>query len=56
MIKKKEEIANDLVILDFREAYIQLLSGRYGSCINNGEKKARLTKVQQINALTLEDC
>jgi len=54
--EKKEKDANRL-ILDFKEAGIQVLNGRYGPYITDGEKNARVPKdVGEPKTLTLEDC
>ena len=56
LIKQKEEIASNRVILDFPEAGVQVLNGRYGPYITNGEKNARIPKDTQAAELTLEAC
>ena len=54
--EKKERDANRL-ILDFQEAGIQVLNGRYGPYVTDGEKNARVPKdVAEPKTLTLEDC
>ncbi len=54
--EKKERDANRL-ILDFTEAGIQVLNGRYGPYVTDGEKNARIPKeVEEPKTLTLEDC
>ena len=53
---KKEKDANRL-ILDFEEAGIQVLNGRYGPYVTDGDKNARIPKeVEEPKTLTLEDC
>ena len=54
--EKKERDANRL-ILDFEEAGIQVLNGRYGPYVTDGEKNARVPKdIEEPKTLTLEDC
>ncbi|MBX2868358.1 MAG: DNA topoisomerase I [Acidiferrobacterales bacterium] len=54
--EKKEKDANRL-ILDFEEAGIQVLNGRYGPYVTDGEKNARVPKdIEEPKTLTLEDC
>ena len=54
--EKKEKDANRL-ILDFAEQGIQVLNGRYGPYITDGEKNARLPKdITEPKILSLEDC
>ena len=54
--EKKERDANRL-ILNFEEAGIQVLNGRYGPYVTDGEKNARVPKdIEEPKVLTLEDC
>lgn len=54
--EKKERDANRL-ILNFEEAGIQVLNGRYGPYVTDGEKNARVPKdIEEPKTLTLEDC
>ncbi len=54
--EKKERDANRL-ILNFEEAGIQVLNGRYGPYVTDGEKNARIPKdIEEPKTLTLEDC
>ncbi len=53
---KKEKDANRL-ILDFADVGIQVLNGRYGPYVTDGEKNARIPKdVEEPKTLTVEDC
>ena len=52
---KKIEDANR-IILDFEDAGIQVLNGRYGPYITNKEKNARVPKDREPKSLTLEEC
>ena len=53
---KKEKDANR-IILNFEDAGIQVLNGRWGPYITNGEVNARVPKdVVEPKTLTLEDC
>ena len=53
--EKKEADANRL-ILDFPDAGIQVLNGRYGPYITNKEKNARVPKDREPKSLTLAEC
>jgi len=54
--EKKEKDANRL-ILDFADEGIQVLNGRYGPYVIDGEKNARIPKeVEEPTTLSLEDC
>ena len=53
--EKKERDANR-VIQDFSDAGIQVLNGRYGPYITDGEKNARAPKEREPKTLTLEEC
>jgi len=52
---KKEEDAKK-VIHDFKEAGIQVLNGRYGPYITDGNKNAKIPKETDPEKLTLEEC
>jgi DNA topoisomerase-1 len=53
---KKEKDANRLILL-FENEGIQVLNGRYGPYVTDGEKNARIPKeVVEPKTLTLEDC
>jgi DNA topoisomerase-1 len=53
--EKKIADANRL-ILDFPEAGIQVLNGRYGPYITNKQKNAKIPKDKTPKELTLEEC
>ena len=54
--EKKEKDANRL-ILDFAEQGIQVLNGRYGPYVTDGEKNARIPKdITEPKTLSLEGC
>jgi len=54
--EKKTRDANRLV-LDFEEQGIQVLNGRYGPYVTDGEKNARVPKdIEEPKTLTLDDC
>ncbi len=56
LIKIKEEVASKRVIKEFEKEEIQVLNGRYGPYITNGEKNARIPKEVEPADLTLEQC
>ncbi|WP_412852028.1 DNA topoisomerase I [Ectothiorhodospira shaposhnikovii] len=53
--EKKEADANRFIQV-FEEAGIQVLNGRYGPYITDGNKNARIPKDEDPKALTLEQC
>lgn len=53
--EKKEADANRFIKV-FEEAGIQILNGRYGPYITDGNKNARIPKDEDPKALTLEQC
>lgn len=54
--EKKEKDANRL-ILNFEEQGIQVLNGRYGPYVTDGEKNARVPKdIEEPKTLSLDDC
>jgi len=55
IVEKKIADANRL-ILDFPDAGIQVLNGRYGPYITNKLKNAKIPKDKTPKALTLEEC
>ncbi len=55
LIKQHEELQSKKIILEFDDN-IQVLNGRYGPYITNGEKNARIPKNQNPAELTFEQC
>ncbi|HXN10008.1 MAG TPA: topoisomerase C-terminal repeat-containing protein, partial [Steroidobacteraceae bacterium] len=55
-IRAKQEADANRIIQDFGVESIQVLNGRYGPYISNGEKNARMPKDRDPKALTLEEC
>ncbi len=55
-IRLKQEADANRVIQDFGVDGIQVLNGRYGPYISNGEKNARIPKGSDPKVLTLEEC
>ena len=53
--EKKEADANR-IILDFEDAGIQVLNGRYGPYITNKQKNAKVPKDREPKSLSLEEC
>jgi DNA topoisomerase-1 len=56
LIKAKEEADANRIILDFPEAGIQVLNGRYGPYITDKVKNAKIPKERDPRSLTLEEC
>src|SRR5579885_3486009 len=55
LIREKQELIANRVITDFGDG-IQILNGRYGPYITDGEKNARIPKDREPKSLTHEEC
>jgi DNA topoisomerase-1 len=55
LIRAKAEAAANRIIKDFGNG-VQVLNGRYGPYITDGEKNARIPKDKEPKELTLEEC
>ena len=56
LIREKLEIEANRIILDFGDAGIQVLNGRYGPYISDGQKNGKIPKDRDPKSLTLEEC
>jgi DNA topoisomerase-1 len=56
LIKAKEELDANRIILDFADAGIQVLNGRYGPYITDRVKNAKIPKDREPKTLTLDEC
>ena len=56
LIRAKEEQDANRIILDFPEAGIQVLNGRYGPYITDRVKNAKIPKDREPRTLTLDEC
>ncbi len=56
LIREKEEADANRLIRDFPDQGIQILRGRYGPYITDGERNARVPKDREPETLGLEDC
>src|SRR5690606_38431903 len=56
LIKAKEEADANRIILDFPEAGIQVLNGRFGPYITDKVKNAKIPKDREPRTLTLDEC
>ncbi len=56
VIREKEIADANRLILDFAEAKIQVLNGRYGPYITDKERNAKIPKDRDPKSLTLEEC
>jgi DNA topoisomerase I len=56
LIRAKEELDANRIILDFPEAGIQVLNGRYGPYITDRAKNAKIPKDRDPKTLTLDEC
>lgn len=56
LIRAKEELDANRTILDFPEAGIQVLNGRYGPYITDRVKNAKIPKEREPKTLTLDEC
>jgi DNA topoisomerase I len=55
-IRQHEETQSKKVISEFPDSNIQVLNGRYGPYITDGEKNGKIPKEQNPAELTLEQC
>ena len=56
LIAAKEELDANRIIIDFPEAGIQVLNGRYGPYITDRVKNAKIPKDREPKSLTLAEC
>jgi DNA topoisomerase-1 len=56
LIRAKEELDANRIIIDFPEAGIQVLNGRYGPYITDRVKNAKIPKDREPKTLTLDEC
>ncbi len=56
LLHEKAEIARNRLIASFRDGAIQVLNGRYGPYITDGEKNARIPKDKEPASLTEAEC
>ena len=57
LVREKKEYDANRIILNFEEAGVQVLNGRWGPYVTNGEVNARIPKdVVEPKTLSLEDC
>ena len=56
VIREKEVADANRLILDFPEAAIQVLNGRYGPYITDKQRNAKIPKGKEPKSLTLEEC
>lgn len=56
LISAKEVLDANRIILDFPDAGIQVLNGRYGPYITNRVKNAKIPKERDPKTLTLDEC
>jgi DNA topoisomerase-1 len=56
LIKAKEVLDANRIIIDFPDAGIQVLNGRYGPYITDRVKNAKIPKDRDPKTLTLDEC
>jgi DNA topoisomerase-1 len=56
LLHEKAELARNRLIASFRDGAIQVLNGRYGPYITDGEKNARIPKDREPATLTESEC
>jgi DNA topoisomerase-1 len=56
LIRLKQEADANRLILDYADAGIQVLNGRYGPYITDGKKNAKVPKDREPKSITLEEC
>ncbi|MBT8442981.1 MAG: DNA topoisomerase I, partial [Gammaproteobacteria bacterium] len=56
LIAEKKQLDANRLIQDFPDEGIQVLNGRYGPYVTNGEKNAKIPKDREPKSLTLKEC
>ncbi|MBS7457948.1 DNA topoisomerase I [Coralloluteibacterium stylophorae] len=56
LIEEKEEIARNRIIKSFDGSTMQVLNGRFGPYISDGEKNGKIPKDREPASLTLAEC
>ncbi len=56
LVAEKKQFDANRIIRQFEGSDIQVLRGRYGPYITNGDKNARIPKDREPESLTLEEC
>ncbi len=56
LLHEKEELIRNRVIASFRDGDIQVLRGRFGPYITDGEKNARIPKDREPDSLSEDEC
>jgi DNA topoisomerase-1 len=56
LIREKEEIAANRIIKQFDGTTVQVLNGRFGPYISDGEMNGKIPKDREPASLTLEEC
>ena len=56
MIREKQQLDANRIIQSFGDGSIQVLNGRYGPYVTDGEKNARIPKQENPTELTREQC
>jgi DNA topoisomerase-1 len=56
LVAEKKQFDANRIIRQFEGSPVQVLRGRYGPYITNGEKNARIPKDREPESLTLEEC
>jgi DNA topoisomerase-1 len=56
LIREKEEIAANRIIQQFEGTNVQVLNGRFGPYISDGEKNGKIPKDRDPKSLTLAEC
>jgi DNA topoisomerase I len=56
LIREKEEIAANRIIKQFEGTNVQVLNGRFGPYISDGEMNGKIPKDREPSSLTLEEC
>ncbi|MGH8188667.1 MAG: topoisomerase C-terminal repeat-containing protein, partial [Steroidobacteraceae bacterium] len=56
LIRAKEVLDANRIIIDYEDAGIQVLNGRYGPYITDRAKNAKIPKDREPKTLTLDEC
>ncbi len=56
IIREKQTIEANRIIMEFGDTGIQVLNGRYGPYITDSKKNAKIPKDREPHTLTLDEC
>ncbi len=56
LVAAKKQADLDRILVDFTDVGIQILKGRWGPFITDGNKNARMPKDREVESMSLEEC